>query len=224
MKGVSWDKRIGKYQAYAWVANAKMHLGYFETYQEAAAVRQSADDDVQRRRESHKEAKCRPIFIDQSDSRIAYVQLTRGQRAIIDSEDIPCITGRQWTAERFRNGRFYARNQSGLLSRCILGITDPSIHVDHINHDTLDNRKLNLRAVSPKRNNWNHGPRVDNRVGYPGIHWHEKDRKWVARIQANGKRVQVGSFHTLEDAVSARKSAELEWFGEQCRSNDPVMR
>lgn len=53
-----------------------------------------------------------------------------------------------------------------------------------------------------------------NSSGVIGVNWVERDNKWQARISVNGERISLGSFHNFEDAVEARKEAELKYYGE----------
>lgn len=99
------------------------------------------------------------------------------------------------------------------LHRVIMGLMlgDPR-KVDHINGDTLDNRRANLRVVSNIENSRNLGPRVDLGVG-----WMPSRGKYRARINVNGSRVALGYFFTKEEAVAARLAAERRFWGDQPR-------
>lgn len=54
--------------------------------------------------------------------------------------------------------------------------------------------------------------RSDNKVGCKGVNWHSKERKWNARISVKGKRISLGSFKNLNDAIKARKEAEIKYW------------
>ena len=83
----------------------------------------------------------------------------------------------------------------------------PEGQIDHINGVRDDNRIENLRAVSVTGNQQNQHVRVDNTSGVTGV---LSDRGgWTAKIRANGKRLHLGRFKTLEEATAARKAAEL---------------
>lgn len=84
----------------------------------------------------------------------------------------------------------------------------PTGHIDHINHDRLDNRISNLRCVSLSQNNKNRTKQRNNSSGHTGIRW-EPDRKvWLARISCGNRRtINLGRFSTLEQAIEARESA-----------------
>ena len=86
----------------------------------------------------------------------------------------------------------------------------PAQFLDHINHDRLDNRPINLREVDELENARNSSLRTDNTSGHTGIHFKKTDRKWVARINNKGDRLYLGAFDSLDEAVEARKSAEKQ--------------
>jgi hypothetical protein len=82
--------------------------------------------------------------------------------------------------------------------------------VDHINHDKKDNRQLNLREVSHQENGKNQS-KQKNRIGYTGISWYKRYDKWRAYIKIDDKNISLGYFNLLEDAIMARKAAELKY-------------
>lgn len=82
------------------------------------------------------------------------------------------------------------------LHRVIMKVTDHKTQVDHINHNTLDNRKSNLRLVTSSENKFNQS----NRKGY---HFHKLSNKWRAMIQINGKQIHLGMFETEHEAHNA---------------------
>lgn len=81
------------------------------------------------------------------------------------------------------------------------------LEVDHINHNTLDNRKCNLRKVTTRGNQLN---KRNNTSGCPGVRWHSQGKKWNARITIKGKEKSLGMFNTFEEAVKARYEALKE--------------
>ena len=96
--------------------------------------------------------------------------------------------------------------------------------VDHINGNTLDNRKSNLRVCSRSQNNYNRGPKKNNKSGYKGVvfksdHWREKP--WVAMIKTPGKYLHIGSFKTAEEAAMAYDAAALKYAGDFAWLNFP---
>ena len=86
----------------------------------------------------------------------------------------------------------------------------PKGHIDHINHDELDNRFCNLRDVTQAVNNQNLSLRCDNTLGVTGISIDKrlKTNKYIAELTIAGKRVFRKGFPTLDDAIAARKEQE----------------
>lgn len=85
------------------------------------------------------------------------------------------------------------------------------VEVDHINGDRLDNRLVNLRAVSTQQNRMNAQRMSRNTSGVTGVHWHRTHDKWCAKITVSGKTTNLGLFDDFSDAVAARSIAESEF-------------
>lgn len=51
-----------------------------------------------------------------------------------------------------------------------------------------------------------------NTSGYPGVTWCKKHNYWKVKITVNDKNIHVGSFHSLEEAIDARKQAEIKYW------------
>lgn len=115
---------------------------------------------------------------------------------------------------------YYVRSSNkGELSRFVLNVADKTLIVDHINHNTLDNRRENLRVVSSSCNSMNRRLRTDNSSGVTGVRWHKATGKWQADIMAFGTNIYLGLFVDKDDAIKARKEAEDKYFGEYSYDN-----
>lgn len=118
------------------------------------------------------------------------------------------------------HGYIYAQNSNlnggGVVSlhRLIMDCNDKNFIVDHINHNTSDNRKSNLRIVTKQQNAMNQSLRTNNISGVTGIHFVKEQQKWWARIKHNNKTINLGLYEDFSDAVKARKEAEDKYFGE----------
>ena len=86
----------------------------------------------------------------------------------------------------------------------------PDKALDHINHDTLDNRIENLREVTNNENQKNRLINKNNPSGYSGVRKNKKGI-WVATISHQGKRIFLGSSKDLEIAKILRKQGETEF-------------
>ena len=86
----------------------------------------------------------------------------------------------------------------------------PRFHIDHIDGNSINNRIKNLRDVTPIENARNKPMSHQNKSGHNGVHWCNKDKRWVAQISIKNKSKHLGQFREIEDAVAARKIAERE--------------
>ena len=83
--------------------------------------------------------------------------------------------------------------------------------IDHCNGVKTDNRWANLRILSRSDNVHNAGPSRVNSSGCRGVHWRPYNRKWIATITVNGRKIHIGTFVTKEEAQKARKAAEITY-------------
>ena len=80
--------------------------------------------------------------------------------------------------------------------------------VDHINGNPSDNRISNLRDVDESLNRMNQRQRSDNTSGVTGVCFSKSKRRWVAQICVRGVRRNLGHFHTKDEAVEIRLTAQ----------------
>jgi hypothetical protein len=85
---------------------------------------------------------------------------------------------------------------------------------DHINHDGLDNRRSNLRPVTPAQSAANRRPQIGSSSRYKGVQWSTRGRKWSAVINVAGRRRYLGLFVDEEEAALAYNAAVLEAYGD----------
>jgi hypothetical protein len=90
----------------------------------------------------------------------------------------------------------------------ISGVSDRQLIIDHINGNTLDNRKCNLRIITRSENNKNMRMRVTNTSGATGVEFDSNRNNYTARIQLNNKTYFLGTYNTLAEAHASRKGAE----------------
>lgn len=86
--------------------------------------------------------------------------------------------------------------------------------VDHIYHNKWDNRKSELRICTYSENGMNRIIPSNNTSGVKGVCWNKKANNWHSYIGINHKRINLGYFNNFEDAVKARKDAEIKYHGE----------
>ena len=141
------------------------------------------------------------------------IQLTQNKVTIVDDEDYTALSQHKWFAHK-RGNNFYAVRRPGIrMHREITKVT-PGLQIDHINHDSLDNRKCNLRICNTAQNRWNSLPRKNNKSGFKGVTWQEEAKKWQARIQKNGCPEYLGLYFCIVKAAKAYDIAARRLFGE----------
>lgn len=134
----------------------------------------------------------------------------------IDLEDIEKIKKYKWSCTKGGRGiKYYAQtisqNRCLKLHRYLLDYCG-ELDIDHIDGDTLNNRKSNLRIVSHQENMQNQKIRSGNKTGYTGVYFNNINKVYVAQIKVNYRMIYLGSFKNIEDAIKERKLAELEYF------------
>ena len=161
----------------------------------------------------------------------ALVPLTQNKHAIIDIKDIDIVKNITWHAvEKVSKNVtfFYARGWeigtgNGIhMHRLILGVKDTDIMVDHRWHDTLDNRRDNLRVCSNSQNQINRltYKSTIHTSTYKGVSKNKKTGKWRALIYKNNKRIAIGTFKKEIDAAKAYNKEALNLFGSFAHLNE----
>lgn len=146
------------------------------------------------------------------------ILLTKGKFALVDDEDFDYLNQFTWGVST--SG--YARRQIHIrlgVNKYIgervwmhrfLNKTPDGLFTDHINRNKLDNRKSNLRTVTKSLNGLNREKTRRNASGFNGVHFDSWTKKWRAEIKVSGKKMSLGRFFNIEDAIDARKKAEAK--------------
>lgn len=145
------------------------------------------------------------------------IPLTSGGYALVDDEDYEFLVQWSWRIWKPQNRHaVYVRRgyDSKAMHRIILGLDDPSIVVDHRNHDGLDNTRSNLRVCTTGENCRNRKVNPNTTSGYKGLYLNRATNKWVARIKHKKKCYRLGTFPTAEEAAEAYNVKAKELHGE----------
>lgn len=118
----------------------------------------------------------------------------QGQKFLFDIEDYEKIKDYGWYFDQgYVAARVKGTNKKIKIHQVIMGKPTKGRHIDHI-RDTAegldrkaDNRKENLRFVTPAQNNRNRGMMSNNTSGHTGVYKEKKKQKWKAMVKKNGK-------------------------------------
>lgn len=157
------------------------------------------------------------------------IPLTQGQFSIVDDEDFEELNKQKWHAHRGRdgNGKFYAirsyrengKSKSIKMHRKLMNAPKES-EIDHINGNTLDNRKINLRLCSRNQNGYNKVYYKNNKTGAKGVKFTKDGKSFEVTITINGKNTYIGTYKNLNLAARAYDEAAKKYHGEFAKLNN----
>lgn len=150
------------------------------------------------------------------------IPLTQGKVALVDDEDYDWLMQWKWSVSSSSTKPYAVRWTSGnrkvRMHRAILNLPDGVVG-DHINLNTLDNRRCNLRPATKAQNNQNTKGRINTSSQYKGVSWDINKERWVAQIWANDKKYWLGTFRSEHEAAHAYDAAACIHHGEFAKTN-----
>jgi hypothetical protein len=166
------------------------------------------------------------------------IKLTHGHVAMVDDDDFEKINQFRWRVWNVKGQMYAVRSISQrpktaltvLMHRVIMNVDESSIEIDHIDHNGLNNQKLNLRKATRSQNARNKRSLKGSTSNYLGVffHDHEKNKlgtivtrkkKWCARIGFDGKSYNLGRYNTEIEAARAYNEAAKKHHGEFANLN-----
>lgn len=160
-------------------------------------------------------------LIDLSSKNYAIGYTSKGEEFWFDKEDYDLIKNYCWyyDARGYVVARGKGDNNRIALHTLVMSPIPDGMVVDHKchpprNEKKVDNRKSNLEIKTISQNNINSSMYLNNTSGIKGVSWHKRIEKWRAYIQVDKKNIHLGYFINLQDAINARKTAEIKYFGE----------
>lgn len=142
-----------------------------------------------------------------------------GDSFIFDEIDLPLVSAHRWYITSKGYPKTNINRSTKILSRLVTRC-NRNQYVDHINRDTRDNRRCNLRIAAPHENSRNGKVRKNNKCGYKGVSLH-KGGKYRADIGVDGKIIYLGLFENIIDAAMAYDEAARKYHAEFARLNFP---
>ncbi len=156
------------------------------------------------------------------------IYLGEGFWTILDRQDYYRFASFKWEIYGSDN-KFYAvrgvmagssRTTTVRLHRLIMDCPKGLV-VDHINGDSLDNRRANLRLATQAQNLYNRKKKKNTSSQFIGVSFNKSHRYWCSQIRVNGKSVWLGSFDNEIAAAKAYDKAARMYHKEFARLNFP---
>lgn len=149
-----------------------------------------------------------------------YIELTKGQRAIVDDEDYEWLNQWKWCAVQ-DDHRYYAIRRLGhrriAMHRVIINASNDQF-VDHKNNNGLDNRRDNLRLATSSQNQHNRRKQTSESSSiYKGVRRYRNG--WEASIKLKNKEIWIGVFKTEHQAALAYDLWAHDLYGEYAKPN-----
>ena len=140
---------------------------------------------------------------------------------VFDSVDYERIKSRIWySCKNHKMNSIYIADKNGnTLHRFILN-ADKGYEVDHIDLDTLNNRRNNLRVCTHQQNQCNQPLQQNNKSGVSGVSYYKARQKYRARIKISQQDVHLGYYSSFLEAIQARNEGIKLMFGEYGRINE----
>lgn len=146
-----------------------------------------------------------------------------------DKDDYEYISNKHWRTSHKKNKIYIVTGKSGQIENPLTYIHNyilhyipvPNYEVDHIDGNSCNNRKDNLRIVSRQENIDNTKVRIDNAIGIRGVSKSSASGLWKCDFSYHKQRFYFKDWNTVEEAVYNRKIAE-EYFNLNILNNNPL--
>ena len=146
------------------------------------------------------------------------IKLSNNQFALVDDRDFEYLNQWKWSFD----GRYATRSKHIRLDKNEYKSKKIYLHrllvdksygvIDHINLDSLDNRRSNLRVTTVSANIRNGKLRKNNKSGITGVYFDKNKKKWLSQIMVNRKHIHLGNFIDIKNAILSRKQAEETYY------------
>ena len=149
-----------------------------------------------------------------------YIKLTRGRYAIVDEDMWWELSQYNWQYSEDKSGygvatRWKKGGGKVQMHRQVANCHDPDLKVDHINGNSLDDRRENLRVCTHQQNAHNVAKRRDGVTSeYKGVWIHKRSGKYESQITVNGRTQHIGMFGSPDVAALAYNFAALLYYDE----------
>ena len=162
------------------------------------------------------------------------INLTRGKSTLVDEEDYDFLMQWKWhysssgyairSVQKSWCKESKKQSNKKIYMHRILNNTPDNLITDHINGDTLDNRKINLRNCTISQNGMNTRRQVNSKYSiYKGVYFSigkKTNKPWMALISKDRKRYYIGHYISEKEAALAWNKKAKELHGEFAYQNE----
>lgn len=148
------------------------------------------------------------------------IELTKGYVTIVDDADYEWLSGFNWWALDYNLNVYAACRIDGVyisMHRLIMS-PEAGLDVDHIDRDSLNNQRYNLRCVHRSANLQN-SPSRGGMSRHRGVAFDKRKNKWRAYINKDGVQYFLGYFTNQDDAALSYNQAARDLYGEHAYQN-----
>lgn len=143
--------------------------------------------------------------------------------ALVDDQDYEMLSCHSWSLQSCGYasiGKRIGDKRTTYMHRMIFGDAVNGKIVDHINHNTLDNRRENLRIVTKQQNHMNMYGHKNSVSKYKGVWFCKQTGKWGAELTYYYKKIWLGRYAKEVEAAKAYNEAAKKYFGEYALLNE----
>lgn len=157
-----------------------------------------------------------------------------GYDVIIDESDYEFVMKRKWRIGKSEAARgefyFYSDRKDPILKkyirtslhRYIMGcVYGDGNKVDHIDRNTFNNSRNNLRITDNTGNSRNKSIQRNCTTGYKGVH-RNKCGRYYGSIRMNGAGKNIGTYNSKEECARVYDMMAIKLFGEFACTNFPI--
>lgn len=145
------------------------------------------------------------------------IALTKGMITIVDDEDYKRLKRYKWYYKQSGNmGYAFTtyRNRPKSMASIIMRCYKKGFIVDHIDRNSLNNQRENLRICTQLENTCNRPSQESTTSKYKGVSRHSTKSGWVAQIVHKYKYIYLGLYRNEENAAIAYDQAAIQLHGE----------
>jgi hypothetical protein len=151
--------------------------------------------------------------IKRNDKNIAIIKLYKKKKEIgeilVSDEDYYKVISHKWNLpDKYVMG--HVNNKPVMLSRFIMNCNDANLVVDHIDGNTLNNTRNNLRILTTLENSQNKSKKKNTSSQYIGVSYVKSRKKWLSQLVSKGKPLFFKYFNSELEAAQYRNNFILE--------------